>query len=687
MSKLHAALSLVDLGFYVFPLEENGKLPALPGSWQKHSTLDARIVKNWWVDAVTGWERDYNIGIDCGKSGLYVVDVDTKEGKHGARSFELLEMLYDFTATASVVTASGGRHLYYTAQGLGNTAGKALGVDIDTRGAGGYVAAPGSTINDKLYAWESAAPHQFAPLPDWIAQKVVASKVSSSSKKGSVLSEDRKEDIARAAHWLTTAAPLAIEGAHGDQTTFTVAAQVKDFGVSQEECLNLLLDNWNDRCSPPWDIEDLQRKVENAYRYGGNAVGRASAHADFGIVMPEISEDFMRPHLAPEPGDIPPRQWLFGSMILAKKVSMLVAPGGAGKSTFTISLALSKATGRDIMGINPLGRAPVWIWNNEDDMDEMNRRAVAVRRHFQISKDELFDNDARGGEAQPMLYMNSGEHRMLKIAQRTGNGILKPLDADQVIEAIKRRGVKLWIVDPFAETHPASENSNEEVLEVTKIYRSIAQAADCGVLLVHHDRKPDSSSSEGHAGNMHSARGASSLGGAVRIMMTLHTMSEKDAKDYGVAKEERKKHVRLDFAKANMTLESTEPRWFYRASERLGASLLDPEGESVGVLAPLSLSAKKNEPTDAQLALLHDVEALVDGSGDAGMAVKEIGEALVRDFPMHNGKNAANLAKAVRRLFDERPSVEGARGTLTFIEATGTTNRPKHYVRWAAKAE
>ncbi|WP_037834161.1 bifunctional DNA primase/polymerase, partial [Streptomyces albus] len=72
-------------------------------------------------------------------------------------------------ATWTVRTASGGRHLYYTAPSgvrLGNTCGR-LGPHIDTRAWGGYVVAPGSTTHDGTYdVLDPECP--VAPLPGWL---------------------------------------------------------------------------------------------------------------------------------------------------------------------------------------------------------------------------------------------------------------------------------------------------------------------------------------------------------------------------------------------------------------------------------------------------------------------------------------------------------------------------------------
>lgn len=63
---------------------------------------------------------------------------------------------------------------------------------------------------------------------------------------------DKPENVARATTWLRESAPEAVQGAGGDDTTFRVACRLRDFALSQETALDLLLEHWNeDKASRP----------------------------------------------------------------------------------------------------------------------------------------------------------------------------------------------------------------------------------------------------------------------------------------------------------------------------------------------------------------------------------------------------------------------------------------------------
>jgi RecA-family ATPase len=189
----------------------------------------------------------------------------------------------------------------------------------------------------------------------------------------------------------------------------------------------------------------------------------------------------------------------------------------------------------------------VSVYSNEDDGDELKRRLAAVLQHWDIPFAEV-----RGQLAQ--------QRRRTAKADRAGNVIRLP-DVDACIEHIRAHQIGAFMVDPFVETHEVSENRNEQIKSVGVMFRDIARKGACAVMLVHHTAKPSQGSSEGHAGNLNTARGASALVGVARIVQTLFSMSPKDAERYGVPAEERHHYVGLDDAQANVTLIGAEARW------------------------------------------------------------------------------------------------------------------------------
>ena len=112
------------------------------------------------------------------------------------------------------------------------------------------------------------------------------------------------------------------------------------------------------------------------------------------------------------------------------------------------------------------------------------------------------------------------------------------------------------------------------------IWRGIAKRTNSAIVLIHHTAKPPFAAPDAWVGQQTAARGASAFGGVCRVVATLSKMSERDATKFGLAGDKRRRWVRLDDAKMNLTLVGEEARWF----RRIGVTIAN--GDEVGVLVP-----------------------------------------------------------------------------------------------------
>ena len=159
---LRAALAYAGVGWAVHPLRPRDKRPSLR-DWPHKATTDARVIRDWWAR----WP-EANIGLACGPSGLFVIDLDVKGDANGEASWASLKEQHGLgdLVTPTTTTPSGGQHLFFSADGtgLGNSSGR-LGAGIDTRGEGGYVLLPPSVLADgKPYTWQ-ISPREYTPAP------------------------------------------------------------------------------------------------------------------------------------------------------------------------------------------------------------------------------------------------------------------------------------------------------------------------------------------------------------------------------------------------------------------------------------------------------------------------------------------------------------------------------------------
>lgn len=287
---LEKALKLARLGFHIFPLKENSKLP-LVKNFPNVATTDEEKIKSWWSCPVTGIEKNHNIGISTTKFGssgaLVVVDVDNKNGKKG--SDELLKLEMDgkeLPRTFEQSTTTKGLHLVFFNNEAVKQGVDVLGRGLDIRSKGGYIVGAGSIIDGKEYSAnfaeiENLPPYQntVAACPQWVIDECGKASEPTEDKKKGKKYQATEFDIERAIFYLENEAPESIKGEGGDQTAYQVAARVKDFGISKEHCLELMMDHWFDGSG--WTAEKLKVKIDHAYHYGKEAVGSSTPAAQF----------------------------------------------------------------------------------------------------------------------------------------------------------------------------------------------------------------------------------------------------------------------------------------------------------------------------------------------------------------------------------------------------------------------
>lgn len=294
---LQKAIELADMGFKIFPIAPNTKIPTL-NNFPELATSDHEQLKKWWIDPVLGLEQPYNIGISTSSFGndgeaLLVIDVDNKDGKDGDGEIARLEMLdYDFPPTLSQLTPTGGRHLIYKVKTAVKQGTSVLAPGLDIRSRGGYIVGSGSVLNGKEYSFYGKE-KEIKVAKKWVIEKCETIKIVEklSDNKSNVKGISSGRANAKAGEYLRVSAPLAIEGENGDQKTFSVICRIKDFGVSEKDCFQLLCDFWNDRCSPPWDADALETKIRNAYAYGTKAIGVDAIENEFAEEIAENKQE------------------------------------------------------------------------------------------------------------------------------------------------------------------------------------------------------------------------------------------------------------------------------------------------------------------------------------------------------------------------------------------------------------
>ncbi len=271
-----------------------------------------------------------------------------------------------------------------------------------------------------------------------------------------------------------------------------------------------------------------------------------------------------------DPQRLPRRRWLLGRWLQRGEVTGIIAPGGTGKSSLLGLMALSLASGEDLLGLGlPEGYQGVWLHNLEDSLTEMERQIAALTLRHNIRREQC-------GER---LYINSGlEQPLLAARDVRGAAEMDEELFEHIEHLIQKHGIGLLIIDPLVSTSHLSENDNSLTDRLVKRWKKVAHRGNCAVVLAHHTPKL-----AGREVTAEDGRGAVAFRDACRVVLTLNKMSAEEAGSCGIGLDERKRWLRVDTGKINRA-PSEDSVWLRFEGQRLGNDDEHGQGDTIGVL-------------------------------------------------------------------------------------------------------
>lgn len=466
-----------EAGIPVFPCVVEGKTPATPNGF-KDATTDIDQITAWWGDGTP-----YNIGLEPERAGWCVVDIDGAEGE--GSWFTLCEE-HGEPSTRVVMTPNGGRHLYFKGS-LPPSASK-IGHKIDTRGRGSYVLVPPSVVNGREYRDLGGEPVE---LPAWVAERAGPSERAKPRAAQGEVELDNPLALAQAraaVRGLVAKYGRPVEGEGSDATTYAAAAMSRDYGVSEETCLDLLAEEW----APHFEREWLEEKIANAYRYGQNEPGNAGlqpsewdaqavAENPPPVVYPTIYTAKALSGMTFEPP-----QWIWQDRLLAFEPNLYTGDAGVGKTTLAENLAVAVAAGIPLLGADTM-QQPVFLLVAEDAYGPVRDNLAAIRLAMKAPEGCLDDihvlsvKDPRGRV--------HGGHRLCRIDDDGGvqdSAFMRECIAPHLAAV----GQCLFVLDPLAEFVSFDRTKDEacRALATTWLY-DVAQIGRVTPLVNDHPSK------------------------------------------------------------------------------------------------------------------------------------------------------------------------------------------------------
>lgn len=467
-SNLDAALAYLEKfpEAKLFPAEwDQGHKPRV--TWSTKSSGDPATIKIW--------ARKYPNAYFCialKQSGKSVLDVDNKHGKRGADELTALELEHgDLPQTLIVGTPSGdGRHYHFDGA-AGKTRADLYAVGLDSPV---MVPVPGATVPGKG-TYTIITNGRLATRPEWL--KALEKPTTEERTAASDVDLDLPHNVSDAIEYLTGPAPEAIEGQGGDSVAYTVACRVRDLGVSEALCEELMAEHYADKCHP-FDADWLAKKVYAAYRYAQNQIGADTPEAEFEPVPqeePAESPDDVYHFLKRDQiMALPDLDWYIKGIFPARGLAVISGASKAGKSFLALDAMCAVVEGREWFG---------------------HRTKQTECRYIVLEGEGGLKQRVLAWEKKYGRPLPTGVEPFFPTAEEPFN-LLK--DAKKMARSVPKGAI--IVIDTLNRAAPAAEENTSKdmglIIAAAKLMESLTEGL---VILVAHEGKDSSRGIRGHS--------------------------------------------------------------------------------------------------------------------------------------------------------------------------------------------
>jgi hypothetical protein len=571
----------------------------------KDATTDPKQIEIWWKR----WPNAM-IGVPMGaESGVFCVDLDIKERISGIEQWSMLLASNNAKEpdTRTHDTPSGGRHyLFIWQDDIRSIPLNKLAPGIEIKGEGGYIIVPPSVNYDgKEYISNGG---EITSAPRWLLEmiynyrgtrppdetntdnidpellKMILEDMETFAQKEHDFGDNPDIEVIKAAldaissddyeDWYKLGAAIYKTLGDGGWKLFRDwSAKSKKFNdrdcarkwkqVQNMRNINIgSIFFYADEADAGWRQRYYERKEEQHSQTQDDIKPKQQPGSDLVInIFPIIEEE------------LDPRPWLVPGLLLRGHVTATAAPGGTGKSLFTLCISMMCRLGKPWANWQPRGEYRTLIINAEEDITEVRRRCYAAAiKTLGVTDNNIFID-----------WIYAGNLKNMVIAKRDPRSRMMyrlPLQ-QQLIDLIRLYKFDIIIVDPFAETFEGDE-TNTELKYVGACWREIARLTNCAVWLIHHTKKY----AKEMQGDMDALRGGGALANIARVVTTMFIMDEKEGVTFGIPERERNQYCRFDDAKGNYNLPMAQQAWFKKETVQLMNGRGNIPGDHVGAFIP-----------------------------------------------------------------------------------------------------
>ncbi len=445
--------------------------------------------------------------------------------------------------------------------------------------------------------------------------------------------------FARASNYIKNEAPKAI--AHHpvfprDSTAFKVACRMADFGVSLQQCRELL-GEWNTiKVDDPLPETDLDRISKSAFRNRKSPLGCDNPTAGFDNTR--LTDDSAASNtplfrsaarwVGVEPKPTP---FLFQGLIPLNHVTLLHGDGGVGKSLLALQMMTCVASGKDFLDFDTrLKGSAVGLFKEDDENENhkrLKRNCESLGVPYEEVADRIFIERSLRVDDDDTLWDEKGVTKALALVE-------------SFIRSVE--DCRLLVLDNVSHLYSASEIDRGPVTKFIDRLSKISEDNNMATVLVHHDRKPSPGAVV--TDRRHAAGGSAAWTNRPRATLNISDSNKNDGTRL------------LDSGKANRSEECgpVPIKWNNFAFHRVGSSVEHKKCHKFVRTRIAKLIADKTNLSPSPHASNWAAKVLEKDGGNPGFSVAEIEavlEAMVGTFlrtekygkPRYNKKNGADI--------------------------------------------
>jgi hypothetical protein len=231
ISVLEQAQRLTNLGYFILPLKADKKPANAHGFYD--ATNDFEEIKKIYQ------QHPFSlIGVDCKRSGLFVIDIDmtVEKNEHGEDDWNKLCNGRDIPYGPQQRSPHGGRHILFQYPTDGTeipSSIKKLGESLDVRGDKGYFATgPG-------YTWLNPIETPLPDAPEWLIKDIIEKTVPKPFQRKQTKNHAKVDASKEGERLFRRFIQKAQTGSRND-TGFALACQLRDAGVEREKAEEIM---------------------------------------------------------------------------------------------------------------------------------------------------------------------------------------------------------------------------------------------------------------------------------------------------------------------------------------------------------------------------------------------------------------------------------------------------------------